>query len=102
MKSTTQINSKHLVIEPENDKIKGLSFQNNNKITFLPIRLHLRFPDLVAYSASHCALQEITNANLFNLRKLRYLWLEGNQIETIEQNVFEGLVAIRKIDLSKI
>jgi Leucine rich repeat len=99
MTSSTQISSQKTILTTADDKAKGINFQSNKKIQYLPVGIHLRLPALTTYSASHCALKEISYENFFNLEKLKYLWLDFNQIESIDSSVFEDLTSVIRIDL---
>lgn len=79
----------------------GVDFYDNQNVSFLPINLHVKFPNLTTLTASFCALKTVTNKNFKSLTKLRLLWLEGNQIEEIPANAFEDLTALEVLHLSK-
>lgn len=81
--------------------IMGVDFYDNEKVSFLPINLHVKFPNLTTLTASFCDVKTVANKNFKHLTKLRLLWLEGNQIEQIPSNAFEDLTALEVLNLSR-
>lgn len=86
---------------PRNNTFSGIYFLSNSKIEFLPVRLHLSFPNLRYYDAGTCAIKEISDANFVNLRQLTWLVLEGNLIETVPSEAFDGLIKLQEVDLGE-
>lgn len=105
MPGRTKIDSEEFTIlstgEPTNLSILGLSFYSNKQISFLPVQVDVTFPKLVGYSAGSCSIKTISKTNFKNLRNLKDLSLRMNQIETIENDTFEDLIALEVLWLGK-
>jgi Leucine-rich repeat (LRR) protein len=82
-------------------EIKAVTFRNNQNIFYLPNRLGKEFPELLKIDASYCSIKSISRSNFADLHKLIILWLNGNQIETIDGNIFDDLKMIENIALCK-
>lgn len=98
---TTIINSPGITMSPKDETIRGLIFDPNEKIRFLPEKVAETFPNLVYYEATGCSLKEISQINLENLTKLETLDLSRNQIIKISNNTFGNLTSLKDLDLSK-
>jgi Leucine-rich repeat (LRR) protein len=101
MRNSTSIPGDGYKVYPRDESITGLDFDDNNKISFLPIKVHETFPNLLLYTASKCSLTKITKKNFEGLSKLKGLWLGTNQITTINDDTFEDLVSLKRLYLSK-
>ena len=74
------------------DEIGWLDFRSFlTKVEFLPIFINETYPRLQVVSASNCAIKEIRKENFVNLHYMTIIWLEGNQIEKIKSDTFDGL-----------
>jgi Leucine rich repeat len=60
------------------------------------------FQELKAYRAAKCQIRSISKENFQNLWHLKALVLGNNEVETIQDDVFEDLIAIIYLDLSMI
>lgn len=86
---------------PRDETIKGLSFIWNEKISFLPLKIAEKFPNLIGINGMNCSIKTIRKENFQNLNKLKWIWLSINQIETIFSDTFEGLLTLEEITLGK-
>lgn len=91
-----------LLSSPKNENVQAISFSYNQKISFLPERIAEMFPNSVIIYSSGCAIQSISNIVFNNLNKLERLYLKSNKITRIDGDVFDGLTALRRIELSKL
>lgn len=73
----------------------------NKHIFYLPTNLDESFPDLIEIKAFSCNVKSIHKKNFKNLRKLKGLYLNNNQIEKISTNTFEDLQSLERLFLSK-
>lgn len=97
------IDSPGALITTDDDlSIKGIFFDENGKVFFLPDNVHEKFPLLLAYSAWRCSIKAINKRNFEELYNLEYLSLGVNFIERIETNTFEDLMALKQLHLRKI
>lgn len=84
----------------ENSDVVAMLFTGNEKIKFLPVNVHRKFPNLEVYMATGTAVKEISAWHFARLSKLRMLDLAVNQIESIPDDCFRGLTNLYKINLS--
>lgn len=102
MTKTTSIPSKDYMISSEADTNMGIiRFDNNKKISYLPIKIAETFPNINKIYASSCSIKEVSNENFKNLSKLKFLFLGNNEIKKISRNTFEGLTSLESLGLSK-
>lgn len=101
MDKTTSVDLKDLAVSnPRDDNVLGMYFSFNPKISFLPVRVYQKFPNLVNFHARQCSISEISKQNFERLNQLEGLYLSGNRIEKIASNAFADLGKIKKIELS--
>lgn len=98
--STVIGNSGFILNSPRDESIEVVTFAYNKKIEFLPDSIHLVYPNLKTYDAAACAIKSIKKSNFENLDKLKTIFLDGNLIERIDADTFEGLTEIQEIYLS--
>lgn len=70
---------------------------HNRRISFLPIKIYEKMPNLESYLAVECSITQIFKKNFEKLDRLVNLYLSGNQIEKIPSNTFEDLLEIEEI-----
>lgn len=63
---------------------KEISFLSNVKIRFLPENPAENFPNLMIYGASRCSIEAVSKENFKGLGKLTILYLDFNQLTTID------------------
>lgn len=103
MKEISEINSPSSIISlPPDNSVTGLDLGYNKKINHLPIKVYETFPNLVLYMANDCSLKTISRLNFENLTKLKSLWLSNNQIEKVDSRIFESLLSLQWLHLSKL
>lgn len=79
----------------------GLTFGRNKNILFLPIELASSFPNLIAYTASNNFVSSIGKQHFENLRMLKELRLNENQIEVVARDTFEDLISLQWLNLGE-
>lgn len=85
---------------PQDESVETISLAYNKRIEFLPDNIYKTYPNLKSYDAAACAIRNISKANFVNLQKLSSITLDGNLIERIDANVFDGLNLLQEIFLS--
>lgn len=85
----------------ENGYVHGISFFRNEKIKFLAVKVYEKFRNLREYSAGYTSIKEVSALNFEKLSSLEILNLEGNKIESIPDDIFQGLYKLSKIKLGK-
>lgn len=80
----------------------GISFDWNQKVKFLPVKVYKKFPNLAIYSAVGASITEISASNFEKLSSLEVLNLYNNQIKSIPDDCFQGLTKLYKINLGKV
>lgn len=93
--------SSYTIVNPKNGTVQALDFNNNRNIDFLPVLVISVFPNIVEYDARNCSIKSISKENFERLHHLKLVYLQGNQIETVRGDVFDGLNKIEDIDLGK-
>lgn len=100
--NTTTIDKKDLEMSSMVDEtVTGMGLQGNKNIFYLPVLVSENFPNLVAFSAGGCSVASIFKDNFKNLKKLKLLHLEKNQIETLPSNAFEDLKQLETLHLGR-
>lgn len=103
MNDTTTINSTGYSISSDLDTdVEVLTFDNNNKIHFLPENLAEKFANLLIYRARYCSIKLIMKSNFKGLTKLKELRLDYNSIELIPNNTFEDLISLDTLSLREL
>lgn len=82
-----------------NPDVEAIQLRGNKNIEFLPVDVYKKFPNLEVYMAKSASVKQISALNFAKLPKLRLLNLQGNQIEFIPDDCFQGLTRLYKIDL---
>lgn len=112
------------IMTTRNEAVKAVTFNNNKNIKYPPIKVHEKFPNLVAYQIFNCSVKDVRHKNFehlseiqavylgFNLithipsdtfndqPKLKFLSLQGNQFQTIDGHMFENLKNLRELFLN--
>lgn len=91
----------HCVIPDNRSDVVQFNAAFQEEVTALPYDFDSRFPYLEVYNASYCSVQSISKENFDDMRRLKKLYLDNNQIETIAADTFSGLSAIIMIHLRK-
>ncbi|CAG9809768.1 unnamed protein product [Chironomus riparius] len=108
----------------KNEAIKALTFNNNKNIKFPPVKVHEKFPNLVAYQIFNCSVKDVRHKNFehlseiqavylgynlithissdtfIDLPKLKFLSLQGNQLQSIDGHMFENLKNLKELFLN--
>lgn len=101
--ATTAINSTGFAISSEPDEsAEGFNSWNNSKIEYLPEDICDVFPNLIVLSAGSCSIKSVSKDNFRNLNRLRYVHLYRNEIERIDNDVFDDNLELQEILLCKI
>lgn len=101
MTKTTEIISRgYTFATPSDEAVESIVFAYNKMIKYLPEKIQETFPNLKIVDAASCAIRSIWMENFMHLQKLSKIFLDGNQIERIERNTFEGLSSLTEIYLS--
>lgn len=87
-----------------NVNVRGLVIKHNKFIEYLPEKVNENFQNVIAYDAWNCSVKSISTENFRNMRKLEGLYLPYNQIEFIDERVFDDLVSLKilRLDYNKI
>lgn len=85
----------------ENGDVYGITFSGNDKIQFLPVNVYKKFPNLEIYSAVYAAVKKLSASNFEKLSSLEVLDLSDNDIESIPDDCFQGLLKLIKLNLRK-
>lgn len=83
----------------ENDDTKMLSIFSQT-VHFLPSGLDDFFPGLEGLRIAHCGLKTLENANIEVFKSLKHLYLNDNDLEVLDGDLFEANVNIKVIDFT--
>lgn len=101
MDKTTLINQTNVTIANVDDSFKGLSFEGNKNIRFLPVQVAEKIPNLLTYNARKCSVEDVSKENFKGLNKLKILHLAHNQIVVVPIDVFSDLSDLKALFLSE-
>lgn len=92
----------YTIKDRKNGSVQALDFNNNKNIEFLPVRVASRFPNIVELDARNCSIRSISKENFDRLHYLKLVYLQGNQIEAVSSDTFDGHNLIEDIDLGQL
>lgn len=85
----------------KNESVGAIFMAFNKKIRFLPENPAEVFPSIEAYDAGTCAIQALSKNNFKALSKMERIFLDNNEIETIDNDTFEDLFLLQFLYLRK-
>jgi len=95
----SKINGNNLITK-SSSFITGLSI-DNKKTQYIPSNLGEKFTDLIALRIKNGRLKELVQEDIKSLTKLKYLNLDDNDIENLENDLFEYNKKLELIWFSK-
>lgn len=101
MQYSTSIDDLNVTFSFYDEMVEGLNFNHNKNISFLPVQVAKKLPNLLSYCALNCSIKEISKENFVNLTMLKTLDLSHNQIEKITTDTFEDLSDLVELLLGK-
>lgn len=102
MNGTTTIDSREFFISSVEDHgMQELLIENNKKIFFLSKNIDKKYPTLLKIGGSSCSIKSISSGVFDNLIALKWLYLDYNRIEEIENNTFKDLKSVELLSLSE-
>ena len=84
---------------PKSDCVKGLVFEKNKNIKFLPVNVSKAYPYLNAYFATEINILHLQYKHLNNLDELQSLYLLRSAISTISKDAFKDLTNLKQLIL---
>lgn len=84
-------------IEPTETSVENFRINQNIYVKFLPKNIGEKFPNLMEFDVSECALSGVRNFYFKNMRNLKFLILMKNKIATIESDAFKDLVSVEAL-----
>lgn len=95
------IRTEDTTIANKDKSVTEIHFTFNRKIRFLPVSIHVNFPNLRYYAASQCIVEKVQKSNFEKLEDLIEIDLSENRIHTITSDTFECLRKLEIISLCK-
>jgi Leucine-rich repeat (LRR) protein len=93
--------NEHTIInEKKTEWTKGLTFMENKKVSYLPIKVYKNFPNLIAINAFNCSLRTISQGNFEKLKELQYIGLSYNFLSFIPPNTFQNVTKLKYLFIS--
>lgn len=83
-------------------EVDAIFFNQNPKVEYLPIKIDEKFPNLISYDASNCAIVGIIRKNFKRLHTLENVNLVGNQISVLKTKSFQGLLSLKVLNLGEL
>lgn len=81
-------------------KVKFLCI-DSQVVKFVPSGLNIFFPNIIELKISNSSLQFIEKKNLAQFTNLKYLDLSGNELKTLDDDLFSANVMLRDINFNK-
>lgn len=81
----------------KNEDVRVLQFQETT-VNFIPRGLNLIFPNLDKLKIKNCGLKRITREDLVGLEKLRHLYLDGNELTSLPDDLFIDMPNLKWIN----
>lgn len=88
-----------IITSTTNTTVDVLDIQSSTDVKFIPENIADKFPQLIALQIFNCSVESISEQNFKSLRKLKYLHLPRNEIESIDKNAFKDLVRLEWLSL---
>lgn len=83
-----------------NTEVSGFTIKDSKTVHFLPVKVSDVFPNLLIYEAYNCAINVVSKPNFENLKKLRAIDLQHNQISSFSEDTFDDLSMLIHLDLA--
>lgn len=80
-------------------KLLGFRIYDNKDLKYLPRLIGEKFPNLETFTVWNCSLQIVRDFYFKDLRKVVFLSLYSNQIETIDTGSFDDLIKVKSMNL---
>lgn len=85
----------------QKSEIKSFQIQYSNRIDFLPLEIIQEFPQLNGIIVASCNLPILKSGFFLQIfHVIEYLYLESNNIESVESNAFQHLVKLKWTSLA--
>ena len=94
-------NFKVKISQADGEKVKGLIFDDDKKVKFLPMNLAEVFPNLEELSVKHSFIESISGKTLEGLKSLKRLSITNNDLSVIEKENFAHLTQLEELDLNE-
>lgn len=79
----------------KSEDVKWFEISENKNVKYLPMNVFRKFPNLEIYYAFKSGVVKINKNNFYGAEKLRGLWLNHNEIETIHGGSFDELKSLK-------
>jgi hypothetical protein len=110
IKAETKILEENFEVDPKhrNESVEAFSMVNScgegvcndrSNVKFLPVRVGEVFPNLVAYHTIFYDIRRVKREHLTGMKKLEFLGLWWNLIDTVDADAFEELVELKYLSL---
>lgn len=76
-------------------EVKWFDISENKNVQYLPVSVFYKFPNLEIYNAFKSGVLKIHRSNFYAANKLQGLWLDHNEISSIESGSFDELHSLK-------
>ena len=87
------------VADDANQSIQGFNIEGNKEVKFLPENIVESFPKLIAYQVYNCSIRTINAKHFKGLNNLELLFLDYNEVESIDGDAFKDLTKLEELSL---
>lgn len=101
MTDSLVIDKPNVILGTRDVEVTKLTISDNKNVTFLPIKVAEKLPNIIIYFAYKNAIKVVSRENFAGLSKLTTLFLNSNQIEKITSDTFQDLISLENIQFSK-
>lgn len=88
------------VSSTSNLTVEAFDIRHEKGISFIPMQIPSKFPQLVAFQIFNCSIKSIGAKDLKGLKRLRYLNMPLNEIATIDKDAFQDLCKLEYLSLA--
>lgn len=81
--------------------VEQFFISKNEEVKFLPRHIGDKFPNVKTFRVYKSGITVLREFYFKNMRKLQYLYLDDNQIATIEPSAFRDLISLKKLELAR-
>lgn len=83
------------------DEVKGFHIYNSSLCFYIPSGIHEYFANIEVLTVNYCGLRVVTSEDFRPLNRLRGVYLQNNELTTLDRDLFVHNPLIEEINLSE-